>query len=63
MVPQIRSEVWRFLSDYIPIDQELREETLARKREEYIDLVAHYFEDYSHRETIDMLSKKVEEMS
>lgn len=63
MVPQIRSEVWRFLSDYIPIDQELREETLARKREEYIDLVSHYFEDYSHRETIDMLSKKVEEMS
>ena len=63
MVPQIRSEVWRLLSDYIPIDQELREETLARKREEYEDLVCHYFGEYSPKDTIEILSKKVEEMS
>lgn len=55
--------MWRLLSDYIPIDQELREETLARKREEYADLVCHYFGDYSTKDTIELLSKKVEEMS
>ncbi len=55
--------MWRLLSDYIPIDQELREETLARKREEYADLVSHYFGEYSTKDTIDYLSKKVEEMS
>lgn len=63
MLPECRSEVWRLLSDYIPIDQELREETLARKREEYSDLVSHYFGDYSPKDTIEVLSKKVEEMS
>lgn len=63
VVPRIRSEVWRLLSDYTPLDQELREETLARKREEYADLVTHYFGDYSPRDPIELLVKKVEEMS
>jgi hypothetical protein len=63
VVPRIRSEVWRLLSDYTPLDSELREETLARKREEYADLVSHYFGDYSPRDNIESLMKKVEEMS
>ena len=29
--------------DYLPIDQEIREETIKRKREEYADMIVHYF--------------------
>lgn len=62
-MPETRAEVWRLLSDYIPIDSELRDETLKRKREVYTDLVSHYFGDCSPTDTIDMLLKKVEDMS
>jgi TBC1 domain family member 2 len=41
----------------------LREETLTRKREEYADLVSHYFGEYTPRDTVESLSKKVEAMS
>ena len=37
--------MWSLLSDYIPIDQEIKEDTLQRKREEYIGIVRHYFEE------------------
>lgn len=45
--PHLRAEVWRYLSDYIPVDQELRQDTLKRKRSEYANLVQHYFGDVS----------------
>lgn len=41
----------------------MREDTLARKREEYTDLVSHYFGKCSPEDTIDMLLKKVSDMS
>lgn len=47
------------------MDQELRADTLQRKREEYSDLVKHYFgRTPSTEETVEMLSQRVEaEMS
>lgn len=41
--PQLRAECWKLLLDYLPIDQEIRQETIRRKREEYADMVNHYF--------------------
>jgi hypothetical protein len=34
--------------DYLPNDQEIIEETLNRKREEYTDMVEHYFGGISY---------------
>ena len=43
------------------MDQDLREDTLQRKREEYSDLVKHYFgRKPSNEETVEMLSQRVE---
>lgn len=42
-VPHLRTEAWSLLCDYIPVDQELRSDTLIRKHEEYNDLIKHYF--------------------
>lgn len=36
-VSHYRRTAWMLLSDYVPIDQELKESTLQRKREEYSD--------------------------
>lgn len=33
--PRFRSEAWKLLLDYIPIDRGFRNEMLARKRDEY----------------------------
>ena len=44
-MPEIRGVVWSLLSDYIPIDQEIKEDTLSRKREEYVGIIRHYFGD------------------
>ena len=51
-VPEIRGMVWSLLSDYIPIDQEIKEDTLQRKREEYIGIVRHYFEEVTMEHTV-----------
>ena len=61
--PNLRAEVWRFLSDYIPVDQELREDTLKRKRSEYGNLVKHYFTQASPEDTVEQLGGQIEEMS
>lgn len=56
-------EVWQVLSDYIPVDQELRKDTLERKREEYTDLVKHYFGGAQVTDTVDHLTATIEDMS
>ena len=62
-IPHIRAKVWSLLSDYIPTDQEVVEATLERKREEYVDLVRHYFGEATPQDTVDMLAAKIEDMS
>ena len=62
-VPEIRGVVWSLLSDYIPIDQEIAEDTIIRKREEYIGIVHHYFEDCTMEQTVQDLANKIEDMS
>jgi len=62
-VPYIRGTVWSILSDYIPIDQEIKQETLARKREEYTGIVRHYFEGATMETTVQDLANKIEDMS
>lgn len=63
-MPAVRAEVWKLLSDYIPVDQELRHDTLQRKRDEYNDLVKHYFgRSITSEDTVELLSGQVQEMS
>ena len=45
------------------MDQELRKETLARKREEYADLVKHYFGGAELTDTVELLTDKIQGMS
>ena len=40
---KFRTESWRLLLDYQPNDQDMAKETLGRKREEYTDMIEHYF--------------------
>jgi len=62
-VPEIRGTVWSLLSDYIPIDQEIKEDTITRKREEYVGIVRHYFEEATMEQTVQDLANKIEDMS
>ena len=62
-VPHIRGIVWSLLSDYIPIDQEIKDDTVTRKREEYIGIVRHYFEGATMDTTVQDLADKIEDMS
>mmetsp|Transcript_2914 Transcript_2914/g.4025 ORF Transcript_2914/g.4025 Transcript_2914/m.4025 type:complete len:432 (+) Transcript_2914:37-1332(+) len=39
-----RPQVWQLLLAYLPSDRKRREQTIARKRREYTDAVAQYFE-------------------
>lgn len=41
--PSYRSQIWKLLLDYLPTDSEIQRETINRKREEYSDMVLHYF--------------------
>ncbi|CDW57418.1 RabGAP-TBC domain containing protein [Trichuris trichiura] len=41
--PKLRPRVWRLLADYAPLNTELTEDTLRRKRDEYFNLVEQYF--------------------
>ncbi len=60
----MRYESWALLCDYIPVDQELRQDTLNRKHEEYNDLVKHYFVKVaSLTDTVDLLTQRIGEMS
>lgn len=43
-----RGVTWKLLLDYIPNDQEIQEETINRKREEYTDMVEHYFGNFGY---------------
>ena len=62
-VPEVRGIVWSLLSDYIPIDQEIKEDTLIRKREEYVGIVDHYFGECTMETTVQDLANKIEDMS
>ena len=62
-VPEIRGTVWSLLSDYIPIDQEIKEDTLTRKREEYIGIIRHYFGDTTMEQSVSDLAACIEDMS
>ena len=62
-VPEVRGMVWSLLSDYIPIDQEIKEDTLSRKRDEYIGIIRHYFEEVNKDQTVADLAAKIEDMS
>ena len=62
-IPQVRAKIWSLLSDYIPLDQEIKDDTLARKREEYINSITHYFGDQSLEATVPELHSKIEDMS
>lgn len=55
--------MWSLLSDYIPIDQEIKDDTLQRKREEYTGIVRHYFEEATMEQTVQDLANKIEDMS
>lgn len=56
--PKLRAETWRLLLDYQPNDLEIAQETLARKREEYTDMVEHYFGLISFDSVQELLSQK-----
>jgi TBC1 domain family member 2 len=52
------------MSDYVPVDQELKQDTLARKREEYTNLVRHYFGRLpASSDTVEQLMERTSEMS
>lgn len=51
------------LNEYEPVAREVRSATLQRKREEYADLVGHYFGGASKGDTVDLLNKRLEGMS
>lgn len=62
-MPETRGIIWSLLSDYIPIDQEIKEDTLARKREEYISIVNHHFDEARMDSTVQDLAHKIQDMS
>jgi len=55
---QFRCISWKLLLDYLPNDQEIQQETLLRKREEYTDMVGHYFEGTSYDSLQDLFKKR-----
>lgn len=60
----MRAEIWSLLSDYMPIDKEVKVDTLLRKREEYVDQIRYYFASgASMGETVEGLNKLVDGMS
>ncbi len=63
-MPHLRAEAWALLSDYIPVDQELKQDTLTRKREEYRDLQTHYFaKPATTMDTVELLNERINFMS
>jgi hypothetical protein len=55
---QYRCTVWKLLLDYIPNDQEMQEDTHKRKREEYNDMIEHYFGRISYDNLQDLFKKR-----
>jgi TBC1 domain family member 2 len=55
---QCRCLSWKLLLDYLPNDQEIQGETLLRKREEYTDMVEHYFGSTSYDSLQDLFKKR-----
>lgn len=57
-VGAVRCTTWKLLLDYIPNDQEIQMETIARKREEYTDMVEHYFGSIMFDSLQDLFKKR-----
>jgi len=56
--PEFRCTAWKLLLDYLPNDSEIQRETLARKREEYGDMLEHYFGGASYDSLQDLFKKR-----
>eukprot|EP00055_Hartaetosiga_balthica_P002264 m.3315 g.3315 ORF g.3315 m.3315 type:complete len:511 (-) comp2049_c0_seq1:50-1582(-) len=55
---QVRAMVWRLLCGYLPANEKRRQATLERKREEYAELVAQYYDtrlDPENQKTIQQI--------
>lgn len=61
--PHYRCEIWKLLLDYLPTDTEIQGETISRKREEYQDMVLHYFGEVQFHSVTDIKMGKKGEMS
>lgn len=55
---EYRCKTWKLLLDYLPNDQEILTATLSRKREEYTDMVEHYFGSISYDNQQDLFKKR-----
>ena len=61
--PLSRSQIWKLLLDYMPQDQEIRSETINRKREEYADMIKHYFGNIQFTSVQDIRAVRNQELS
>jgi len=41
--PKVRAKVWKILLEYYPVNQEMWDESLSRKRSEYLELATEHF--------------------
>lgn len=57
-IAAFRCNTWRLLLDYQPADQEMAIETLSRKREEYTDMIEHYFGIIGFDSVQELMTKK-----
>uniref|UniRef100_A0A2P2I4D6 TBC1 domain family member 22B-like n=2 Tax=Hirondellea gigas TaxID=1518452 RepID=A0A2P2I4D6_9CRUS len=64
--PKLRADTWRTLNGYLPANNERREETLGRKREEYWNFVKQYYHtrhDDLHTDTFRQIHIDIPRMS
>jgi hypothetical protein len=48
--PQTRGKVWKILLEYYPVNRDMWEESISRKRAEYLDLATGHFQDLTYSE-------------
>ena len=48
--PKVRAKVWKILLEYYPVNQEMWDESLSRKRSEYLELATEHFQDLTYKE-------------
>lgn len=58
MPASFRCTCWKLLLDYMPVDMEMQGEIVNRKREEYTDMIEHYFGSISFESVSELLQKK-----
>lgn len=57
-IASYRCITWKLLLDYTPNDQEIQGETINRKREEYTEMVEHYFGRADYDSLQDLFKKR-----